>query len=247
MDPRTNPNFQIMCFDSCGKDNRTILWDLYTLRPIADIPNDDDHHAHDHTTAGGSHSSASDLYGGGGVRSSQQRRYDVQWSPLKRGVVSTCSLDRKVQTHSVMGLATKCGRPPKWLAKSGSGVSCGFGGSLVSFSSTNKTVQIATVVEQPTLVQASAIFEAEIASMNVVDYCRARAAATKDAYESQMWGFMQVLFGKCREVMGFSPVGGSDSSSVIITIITILISILLPIYRSQWTRRTGRTFRIPQG
>ena len=182
---RSEPN-------SCGKDNRTILWDLYTLSPIADIPNEDI----DQDSAQAIGHSASDLYGGGGVRSSQHRRYDVQWSPMKRGVVSTCSFDRKVQTHSMMGLATKCGRPPKWL-KTGSGVSCGFGGSLVAFSSTENLVKISTAVEQPMLVEVSQIFETEIASMNVLDYCRARAAARNDADEAQMWGFMQVLFGKC--------------------------------------------------
>ena len=177
--------------NSCGKDNRTILWDLYTLSPIADIPNEDS----DQDSAHAIGHSASDLYGGGGVRSSQHRRYDVQWSPTKRGVVSTCSFDRKVQTHSMMALATKCGRPPKWL-KSGSGVSCGFGGSLVAFSSTGTHIKISTAVEQPMLVEASQIFETEIASMNVLDYCRARAAARDDPDEVQMWGFMQVLFGK---------------------------------------------------
>jgi len=173
---------------SCGKDNRTILWDLFTLLPIADIPNED-HDTINPVTV----QSASDLYGGGGVRSSQQRRYDVQWSPMKRGVVSTCSFDRKVQAHSVMGLATKCGRPPKWL-KPGSGVSCGFGGTVISFSSTDKGVKISTAVEEPSLVNASTTFEMEIANMNVIDYCRVRATTAKDANDAQMWGFMQVLF-----------------------------------------------------
>ena len=89
---------------SCGKDNRTILWDLFTLQPIADIPNTEvveDPAANAQQTP-----TASSLYGAGGLSSSQQKRYEVEWSPVKRGVVSTCSFDRKVQTHSVIGLAT---------------------------------------------------------------------------------------------------------------------------------------------
>lgn len=85
---------------SCGKDNRTILWDLYTLQPIADIPNEEPEQQLSEIQ-----NSPSDLFSGG-LSSSQQKRYDVQWSPLKRGVVSTCSFDRKVQAHSVIGLAT---------------------------------------------------------------------------------------------------------------------------------------------
>jgi len=89
-----------MC--SCGKDNRTILWDLYTLQPIADIPNEEPEKL---GTDIAQNSSSAELFSGG-LSSSQQKRYDVQWSPLKRGVVSTCSFDRKVQAHSVIGLAT---------------------------------------------------------------------------------------------------------------------------------------------
>ena len=53
---------------SCRKYNMTLLWDVNTLKPIADIPNEDDTH-----NAG---ELASSLYGGG-LSSSQQKRYDV--------------------------------------------------------------------------------------------------------------------------------------------------------------------------
>lgn len=86
------------CFyNSCGKDNRTLLWDLYTLQAIYELP------------AGGAEAvekaSPESMYGGS-LSTSQQKRYDVQWNPVMRGVVSTCSFDRKVQVHSVLGAAT---------------------------------------------------------------------------------------------------------------------------------------------
>lgn len=132
----------------------------------------------------------------GGLASSHQRRYSVKWSPVRRGVISTCALDRKVQVHSMIGLATKSGRPPKWL-KPSSSVSCGFGGSVVSCgASDNKMVKIYNVVEQPELVQASQAFENAMATTNVTDFCRDMAHWKKaDPHESQMWGFMQVIFG----------------------------------------------------
>eukprot|EP00978_Attheya_sp_CCMP212_P004495 scaffold9789_cov54-Attheya_sp.AAC.12 len=188
---------------SCGKDNRTILWDLSSLQPIADVPNDN----------------ADDANGGssmptmGGLGTSQQKRYDVKWSPLQRGVISTCSFDRKVQAHSVIGLASKAARPPKWLQPA-SGVSCGFGGTVVSFSSTHKTVKVESVVEEPDLKEASLQFEYATYNNEYTGFCRSmatKAAEFENAQELQVWGYMQVIFEKnAREqllqYLGFDPV-----------------------------------------
>ena len=114
---------------------------------------------------------------------------------MKRGVCSTSSLDRKVQAHSILSLASKSGRPPKWLRPSSS-VSCGFGGSVVSCGSTDHYVRIRTVVEQPELEAASKAFESTMESTSVIDYCNGRASNAKDAEEAQLWSFMQVIFGE---------------------------------------------------
>ena len=177
---------------STGKDNRTILWDLFTLKPIGEVPNDPQQHpgGHGHDSAG------QEMFaGGGGLASSQQRRFDVQWSPMKRGVCSTSSLDRKVQAHSILSLSSQSGRPPKWMRPSSS-VSCAFGGSIVSCGSTDNYVRIRTVVEQPKLEAASKSFEKTMETTSVIDYCNVRASNAKDAEEAQLWSFMQVIFGK---------------------------------------------------
>lgn len=179
---------QLSCCYSCGKDNRTILWDLFTLQPIADVPND----VADQAAA--SAAGAQDTFAASGLASSQQRRYDVQWSPIKRGVASTCSLDRKVQAHSILGLSSKAGRPPKWM-RPASSVSCGFGGSVVSCGATDKFVRLRTFVEQPDLAHISNQFEATIASTQVSDFCQARASQATESGEAQLWAFMQVIFG----------------------------------------------------
>lgn len=203
---------------SCGNDNRTLLWDLYTLRPIAEIPNED---ATTSSDATGNHhhvkhqqqmQQPSDFYGGG-LGSSQQKRYAVSWSPIRRGVVSTCSFDRKVQAHSVIGLVTKCGRPPKWMNPA-SGVSCGFGGTVVSINNSNpqqRSVTIETVVEHPELVQASTQFDLEFgAGSDCIGYCHKMAIRATDPYECQVWSFMQIMFEtNAREellsYLGFDP------------------------------------------
>jgi len=174
-----------------GKDNRTILWDLYTLKPIADVPNDVQETASANNGQMGG--TTSDLFGPSGLASSQQRRYDVQWSPVNRGVASTCSLDRKVQFHSIVSLAAQCGRPPKWM-KPGSSVSCGFGGSVVSCGAADKIIRLRTVVEQPELVEDSTNFESLINSTSVVEFCQHMAAKVNDQCEAQTWGFMKVIF-----------------------------------------------------
>ena len=176
---------------SCAKDNRTILWDLFTLQPIADVPNDTPDHAND--------TGAQDAFATGGLASSQQRRYDVQWSPIKRGVASTCSLDRKVQAHSILALSSQSGRPPKWM-RPASSVSCGFGGSIVSCGAKDKFVRMRTLVELPELANLSLQFESTMASTQVSDYCQSRAAQATEAGEAQLWAFMQVIFG---ESVGF--------------------------------------------
>lgn len=204
---------------SCGNDNRTLLWDLYSLRPIAEIPNEDEGAAANNQQQQMqiNQQPSNDFYGGG-LGSSQQKRYDVSWSPLRRGVVSTCSFDRKVQAHSVIGLATKCGRPPKWMSPA-SGVSCGFGGTVVSIKNNNsennsqqqRYVTIDNVVERPELVAASEEFESEFAaSDDCISYCRSMASRADDAYESQVWSFMQIMFEtNAREellsYLGFDP------------------------------------------
>jgi protein transport protein SEC31 len=141
------------------------------------------------------------MFGASGLAPEQQRRYDIQWSPMKRGVMATCSLDRKVQVHSVIGLATKSGRPPKWM-KPSSGVSCGYGGTVVSCRNTDKIVRVAKIEEQPELVKASNAFEAEIESSNIAEFFERKVATSQSTREQQTWGFMKVMFdGNARQML----------------------------------------------
>eukprot|EP00591_Stephanopyxis_turris_P009575 CAMPEP_0195525504 /NCGR_PEP_ID=MMETSP0794_2-20130614/25990_1 /TAXON_ID=515487 /ORGANISM="Stephanopyxis turris, Strain CCMP 815" /LENGTH=1054 /DNA_ID=CAMNT_0040655983 /DNA_START=104 /DNA_END=3268 /DNA_ORIENTATION=+ len=190
---------------SCGNDNRTILWDLYSLQPIDEINDNEEQ------SAGGTNQIAG-MYGGN-LGSSVQRRYDVKWSPLQRGVVSTCSFDRKVQAHSVIGAVNKSGRPPSWL-KRPSGVSCGFGGSVISFGAENKAVKVNSVVEEPVLKKTALEFDNAIASRDFKGYCRSKAEGAShagDAYGVQLWEFMQIIFDpnarmQILNYLGFDPV-----------------------------------------
>jgi len=202
---------------SCGKDNRTILWDVHTLQSIAELPNDEVKHEVNASA------SSQELYGSAmpsGLSSSQQKRYSVKWSPIRRGILSTCSFDRKVQAHSVLGVATKSGRPPKWM-KPASGVSCSFGGTILSFGTAHKTLTLATHVEQPKLKKLVELFEAATANSDYAGFSANKAvefANERDPYEAQFWGFMQLMFDanarqSLLEYLGFDAQQISDKAS----------------------------------
>mmetsp|Transcript_16536 Transcript_16536/g.24739 ORF Transcript_16536/g.24739 Transcript_16536/m.24739 type:complete len:1087 (-) Transcript_16536:105-3365(-) len=198
---------------SCGKDNKTIFWDLSLFQPICEIPNYSDGDV-GIAGMGKAEVPVNPLASGYsvGLNTSQQKRYDVKWSPIRRGLLSTCSFDRKVQVHSVLGIATKCGRPPKWM-KAASGVSCGFGGSITTFTSSHKVVSITSQVEKPDFKAIVEKFEAEIADGSYLDLSvlkQEEATNAGDSYEAEVWGFMQVIFDKNARTkllyfLGFDP------------------------------------------
>ena len=171
---------------SCGKDNKTIIWDLFSLKAIDELANSDD------GGGGGEPLGAESAFGGMGA--SQQKRFSVQWSPNCRGVLSTCSFDRKVQAHSVTGAGSNSGRAPKWLQRP-SGVTTAFGGKVVKFSnSAQRQVVIDTVPESPSLVAASNRFESMMSAKSYKDLCSYKIETSRTPKERQVWGFMSLLF-----------------------------------------------------
>jgi protein transport protein SEC31 len=108
---------------SCGKDNKTLLWDLFHLQPVYELPVVSTHKAGDSvigggagfggpapsSAAGGSAGAFDGFFGGTQAQASigqsmfgnlaasaGSRRYHVAWSPCIPAVISTCSFDRLV-------------------------------------------------------------------------------------------------------------------------------------------------------
>jgi protein transport protein SEC31 len=179
---------------SCAKDHTTYLWDLVSMQPIAELPLTlIDHHQASSADPAAAVPTPNKLFGSGTLNEQMHMRVFVEWSPLKRGMALTCSLDRKVQFHSILALATRAGRVAKWV-KPASAVSTAFGGTIVSVTSDSKMVTIQTVSEQPDLVKLSTEFESElIGATTMVDFCERRRTRSL-GYESKMWSFMEVLF-----------------------------------------------------
>jgi len=195
---------------TCGKDNHTFVWDLFERRPVFELSAD--------TTAS---AAANSGFGGFGM-SAAGRRYECNWSPKQRAVLSTCSFDRKVQVYSLSGTRTASARAPKWLRKPG-GAGFGFGGKLATFaqplSAEGKPlvappgqiipapVTVRTVVEDKAFVNASVEFEAALATKNLKGLCEVKAAEAdakaankegeegkEEVHEASVWRFVQLVF-----------------------------------------------------
>lgn len=166
---------------SCARDHRTILWDLYTLQPLADLPVDT---VSVEQTQQQQSANPSALFASKSLNDQHLLRYFVQWSTIKRGVALTCSLDRKVQVHSILALANKSGRPPAWM-KPKSFVSTGFGGLLVS-SGPNSVVSASCVSEDESLVKRAIDIETSLAYGSPADFCASKLG--------HPWGFLSVIF-----------------------------------------------------
>jgi protein transport protein SEC31 len=187
---------------SVGKDNHTYLWDLRTLQVVAELPMDvmsestTNAHHHHHT----SHS-ANALFASGrpGLQEQKQMRYNVQWSPYQRGVALTCSLDKKVQIHTLLSLIATCtGRPPAWMARK-SFVTTGFGGTIVSCGYNSPTVvTIQTIPEQPIFTDIVQNFEMNLVhyqqSNNMITFCQMMQQKYTSDDDKALWGFMQIMF-----------------------------------------------------
>lgn len=101
---------------SCGKDNRTIMWDLFSLQPVYELPHKEAA-ASNSTNMYGHNDNSSGAVFGSLASSASHRRYDFSWSPTLPAVASASSFDRKVQFFSLTGARTKNGRAPKWLRR----------------------------------------------------------------------------------------------------------------------------------
>ncbi|XP_073848792.1 COPII coat complex component secretory 31 isoform X2 [Musca autumnalis] len=82
---------------------------------------------------------------------------------------------------------------PKWIKKP-CGVTFGFGGKLVSFNNTTKTINISQVTTEPVLVERAQALEKSLEEANFVDYCRKKADEMTDQNGRYLWYFIKANF-----------------------------------------------------
>lgn len=176
---------------SCGKDNRTILWDLSSLQAVYELPVRE--------AAPSSFASEANVFGTL-ASSASHRRYHVAWSPALPAVVSAASFDRKVQFFSMSGAKSKAGRAPKWLRRP-VGATFGFGGKLVKIDNMpNATGKKATgklsiyqVEENPELLASSDAFHDLVARGSYKQFCEHKAQHAVDPEARKVWSLMNVI------------------------------------------------------
>lgn len=177
---------------SCAKDNRTLMWDLYTRKVVYEFPSE-----RSHAPAMGS-----DQFFGGGAG---QRRWNVQWSPKIPAVASACTLDGKVQVWGLSGGGNPEVRPPKWMRRP-AGASFGFGGKLVTISNPRepagpntdrrRLVHVHRVSTEGSLVGEAEELDRSLESKDFKGHCERKIASAVNDNERSVWSFMKILFEK---------------------------------------------------
>ncbi|GLD94914.1 hypothetical protein PINS_up003539 [Pythium insidiosum] len=177
---------------SCGKDNRTLLWDLYTRRTVFEFPSD---HSHAPTLG-------SDQFFGGGAG---QRRWNVQWAPKIPAVASACTLDGKVQVWGLSGGGNPEVRPPRW-ARRPCGASFGFGGKLVTIANPRepagpntdrrRLIHVHRFASEAALVAEAEDLDRALESKDFKGHCERKIAGAHTEKEQSIWSFMKILFEK---------------------------------------------------
>ncbi|CAJ1934243.1 unnamed protein product [Sphenostylis stenocarpa] len=170
---------------TCGKDSRTICWDMISGEIAYELP------------------------------AGTNWNFDVHWYPKIPGVISASSFDGKIGIYNIKGCRQNSTgendfgavplRAPKWY-KRPAGVSFGFGGKLVSFhpraSSAGSPagaseVYVHNLVTENGLVTRSSEFEAAIQNgerslLRVL--CDKKSQESESMEERETWGFLKVMF-----------------------------------------------------
>lgn len=183
---------------TCGKDNRTLLWDLVRLQAVAEVPFSSRAPTPTTTTTT---TNPNQLFASSSSWNKEQKhmRVYVQWSPHQRGMALTCSFDRTVQIHSLLSVAQQCtGRPPQWMmTPTSSCVSTSFGALIVQVGKSTHpaVVTLRTVPERDDLVAWSTELETKLATMSMLEFCEQQQQQQHQHDDDQiMWGFMRVIF-----------------------------------------------------
>ncbi len=195
---------------SCGKDNRTILWNPQTGEMVGELP------------------------------SSNNWTFDVQWSPRNPDLLATASFDGKIGVHSLQAISANDAeataaaaaaaqaqaatdgadffnslptasnitpgvslkQPPKWLRRPVA-ASFGFGGSLVSVSNLlgangkyqSSVVHTRDVVTEPVLVERAQRLQQALADGALAEFCDEKSKQTHVRPEDATnWKALQSLF-----------------------------------------------------
>eukprot|EP01132_Coremiostelium_polycephalum_P009151 gene9151-11217_t len=191
---------------SCGKDNKTLCWNVNTGEVLCEIESSHDPNAWN---------------------------FEVQWSPRIPAMLSTSSFGDKVNIYSLQDVNERntSGEPtmnalgfqeqpakkptlkhtPDWLQRP-VGAAFGFGGKIVTFGKKKQSatspqqkpevvnqqriVHISYISTEKELVESSEKLESVIKSGNYEEFCDEKISVSSSEEEKSTWGFLKVLFDK---------------------------------------------------
>ncbi|CAO1624180.1 unnamed protein product [Parajaminaea phylloscopi] len=195
---------------SCGKDNRTLLWNPRTCDVVGELPR------------------------------SNNWNFDVQWCPRNPNLIATASFEGQIGIHSAQATnqseqedagvpaaapaadgsdlfnslsaaaqpqsrAATLTQPPKWLRRPIS-ASFGFGGQIISVSSvaakagqpqpSSSTVLLRNVVTEPSIVARAQRLQEALDSQTLAEFCneRSKQAVQQRPGDVANWKALQTLF-----------------------------------------------------
>uniref|UniRef100_A0A182MXT3 Protein transport protein Sec31A n=1 Tax=Anopheles dirus TaxID=7168 RepID=A0A182MXT3_9DIPT len=189
---------------SCGKDNRIICWNQNTDDPngevLSELATTNQWNfdvawcpRNPALIAGSSFDGNVTIYSiHGGVHQQVQTSNKIADSfPGMENIGHEPSQSVPVQSHGAVSNDLK--RPPRWMRRP-AGACFGFGGKLVTFNGTSRTVTVNQVVTDPELVERSNQLERVLSEGNYAEYCRQKADQTNDQHARFMWYFLKANF-----------------------------------------------------
>ncbi|EFA74877.1 WD40 repeat-containing protein [Heterostelium album PN500] len=186
---------------SCGKDNRTICWNIEKGEILCEFESSTD---------------------------SNHWNFDVQWSPRIPAVVATSSFGGNINAFSLQDVNPRAATPapnalgvvepvaaplfkhtPSWLQRP-VGAAFGFGGKIAVFgrrkpvgtspgapgtvAAQQRTIHISQVVTEQGLLERADKLENVLKQRNYEQFCEEKINASTSAEEKATWGFLKVLF-----------------------------------------------------
>eukprot|EP00943_MAST-04B_sp_MAST-4B-sp1_P004416 g4416.t1 len=189
---------------SSGKDNRTIVWNLFDTSEITEVNWSCGGKTESHPIVGNNFN---------GVNKSQRQTFganepmitieppgmyntslnagsrELAWSPTIPGLLAACTFDRELQVRSIIPHGT---RPPKWF-KRPCGIAFGFGGKLATHAMSNYTINIKTLTLENEIDHRDELLHS-LWTNNYSEFCALKNTHAKTEDSKDVWEFLKTQF-----------------------------------------------------
>ena len=189
---------------SCSDDNRTLVWDLYSCSVVDEMKHcggvqtsvdsldwetwetQPSKRVESFTRNLASKETSQSNYIGG-MNSSGVR--ELCWSPSLPGVFAGCTFDRQLQINCISA-PRGSSRAPKWMSRP-CGISFGFGGKRVAFTSSSSCVSVHAIVSTEALPMDLELMVKMVDGNSFQTYCESKVSTSSSSYQRDVWDFLR--------------------------------------------------------